>query len=180
MVTVAFTAPRKFKFPMGILSWGIQKFTKSKVSHCLIGTEIHGMPVFLHCTGGGVKVSRRDTCLKEDKLVHEFEIKGDMAEPMAHAWTHIDDDYDYAGIFGFAWVIIFWRWFKRKVRNPVASPNTMWCSEFMLHLTTHGEHEGRIPEWKDLSPEYTHCQHLIDRIKPGEGSFGEDLVKKAT
>ena len=163
---------------MGILSWGIKKFTKSEISHCLIGTEIHGVPVFLHCTDGGVKVSRRDNYLKGSRLIHEFPIKGDMDEPMAHAWSHIDDDYDYAGIFGFAWVIIMWQFLKRKVRNPLMSANRMWCSEFMLHLTyDHGRYTGRIAEWKDMRPEYTDCQMVVDRITPGQGSFGEDLVK---
>jgi hypothetical protein len=170
MITVAFSAPKKWS----LLSWGIKKFTKSKVSHCLIGTEICGIPMFLHCTGGGVKVSRRDNYLKTDDLIYEYEFVPDMQEGLAHAWSHIDDNYDYAGIFGFAWVIIAWQWLKRKVRNPVASPNSMWCSEFVLHLNTHGDHAGAIPEWNDLKPEYTHCQHLLDKIKETGGpSFNE-------
>lgn len=172
MTTIAFSTPKRWT----LLSWAIKKFTKSRVSHCLIGTEIMGHQIFLHCTAGGVKIDSRKGYLKDNDLIHEFKFKGGMTEAVRHAWSHIDDDYDYAGIFGFAWVII-WGWLKRKVKNPVASPSSMWCSEFVLHLNAHGEHAGIVPEWNGLDPEYTHCQHLIDRIKPGEGSFGEDLAK---
>lgn len=179
MTTIAFSAPKKWT----LLSWAIKKFTKSDVSHVLIGTEVHGVPVYLHCTGGGVKVNRQDHYKKNDNVLYEYPLMVDaerLCEALGHAWSHIDDDYDYVGIFGFAWVITAWEWFKRKVRNPVASTDSMWCSEFVLHLNITGDHSGNsgmIPEWNDLSPEYTHCQHLLDRIKPGEGSFGENLVK---
>jgi hypothetical protein len=177
--TIAFSAPKKWT----LLSWGIKKFTKSKVSHVLIGTQVKGVDVYLHCTGGGVKVSRQDNYLKTDNVLHEFPLTINdhvQDKALAHAWGHIDDNYDYAGIFGFAWVIVAWQWLKRKVRNPVASPSSMWCSEFVLHLNLNDDHKygepnGTIPEWNDLHPEYTHCQHLLDRIKPGEGSFGPGM-----
>jgi len=53
-----------------------------------------------------------------------------------------------------------WRIFKRKIRNPIASSQAMWCSEFALRINANEE----IFEWNGLDPEVTHCQHLYDLI----------------
>lgn len=169
-VTVAFSAPKRWK----IVSWAIKTFTKSKVSHCLIGTHIHGIPMFLHCSKGGVHVVRRDNFLKKNRIRHEFDLLACDDEMMRNAWKAIDHSYDYDGILGFAFVIAA-SWLKKRVSNPFASAGSMWCSEFLLRLNV----DSRIPEWNGLDPEYTHCEHLLERIEPGAGSFGPDLGQQS-
>lgn len=172
MITAAFSTPKRWT----LLSWLIRKFTKSKVSHCLIGIHVHGIPMFLECTAGGVKISLRSKYEKTDNILYEYKFLHDMSAPLEHAYKHLQESYDYAGLVGFAWVIILWRLFKRRVRNPFASSRAMWCSEFMLHLN----HNHVIPEWKDLDPELTHCQHLLDRIELGArtGSSSFEVLKR--
>ena len=170
MITLAFSRPKRWT----LLSWAIRRFTKSRVSHCLIGVTVHGIRMFLHCTAGGVKLTPRKKYERENDIVHEFPFRTDVSGPLVHAYQHLDDAYDYAGLFGFAWVIIAWRLFARRIRNPLANARAMWCSEFALHLN----HEGLLVEFEGLDPELTHCQHLLDRIRPGEGSFGDDLARR--
>ncbi len=120
-----------------------------------------------------MKLTPRKKYEQGNHIFHEHAFKPNMSEALRHTYDHLGDQYDYAGIFGFAWMIICWRLFSRRIRNPLASASAMWCSEFALHLN----HGDIIAEWNGLDPELTHCQHLLDRIKPGEGSFGENLAR---
>lgn len=167
MITVAFSTPKRWT----LLSSAIKWFTKSKVSHCLIGVEVHGIKMFLHCTAGGVILTPRQKYERSNLILNEYKLRSDVSDALAHAYSHLNDAYDYAGIFGFAWIIICWRIFRRRIRNPVASAKAMWCSEFVLHLN----HAGAIPEWQGLDPELTHCQHLLDRIRETGGPSFEEL-----
>ena len=61
----------------------------------------------------------------------------------------IGQPYDKVGLLGMAWVVAFARWFKRKVRNPLASAHAMWCSEAVAFLLT----KSAVPEAAMLVPE---------------------------
>lgn len=161
MITAAFSTPKRWS----LVSWAIKLFTKSRVSHCLIGVEVHGIRMFLHCTSGGVKLTPRLKFEKHNDVLYEYEFIPDMGASLKHTYEHLDEAYDYGGLFGFAWVLLAWRIFRRKIRNPLSSARAMWCSEFMLHLN----HDNLIQEWRGLDPELTHCQHLLDRIKETGG-----------
>jgi hypothetical protein len=83
---------------------------------------------------------------------------------LAHAVRHIGEEYDYGALFGFAWAVMLWRWFRIKAKNPTASAGAVVCSEFVLCLDPEGKN---IPEWRGIDPERTHCQHLIQIAEDG-------------
>jgi hypothetical protein len=56
--------------------------------------------------------------------------------------------YDKVGLIGMAWVM-FCSWFKRKVRNPLASSKAMFCSESVAFVLS----KSAVPEASMLIPE---------------------------
>ena len=160
MTTLVFTTSSSW------ISKAIRWFTRSKASHVMIGTEILGQPMLLHCTSGGVQFTPRAQWMKSNVIVSEWRFKSPMDEGLRHAMEHLGESYDYLTLFGWGAVILLWRWLKIKARNPLASPKAMVCSEFVVHM---GEPElgiNKVPEWARLNPEKTHCQDLLD-LMPG-------------
>lgn len=151
------------------ISKAIRWFTRSKSSHCMIGLEVHGTPMLLHCTAGGVQFDPRDKWFKGNVLVSEWQFKDDVGageEGLRHAMSHLGENYDYLTLFGWGLVILLWRYLKVRAKNPLSSPTAMVCSEFALHVGMKEEGKQTIPEWEGLDPEHTHCQDLLDRM-PG-------------
>lgn len=160
MITVVFTSPKRWT----LLSWLIKKFTKGKSSHVALGAELYGVPVLIHSTMGGVQVTPREKYFKSDVVVEEYAFIPDMTHGLQHAVTHLNQHYDYVGLLGYAMLLVAWRWFKKKIKNPLAAPKAMVCSEFVCHI----DHEGQIAEWADLDPERTTPQDLIERCRTGK------------
>ena len=154
-----------FSTSKGFVSRAIRWFTRSKASHVMIGIEVHNQPMLLHCTSGGVKITPRAKWFKDSTLISEWRFKD---EPnVDHALSHIGDKYDYLTLFGWGAVILLWRWFRIKAKNPLQSPTAMVCSEFVVHL---GEPElgaNNVKDWRELDPETTHAQTLLD-LMPGQ------------
>jgi len=70
----------------------------------------------------------------------------------------IGQPYDKAGLLGMAWVAALARWFKRKVRNPLASAHAMWCSEAVAFLLA----SSAVPEAAALVPERATPEDVVD------------------
>ena len=153
MITIAFTT--KDSWVSRLIKWA----TRGSASHVLIGTKVYGVDMFLHCSVGGVQMSTRDKWLKKNKLVHEYKVMPNVRSGLQHAFSHLNEKYDYLALLGYAWIILAWRLLKVKWKNPLASSKGMVCSEFVRHLDLNGD---RITEWKDLDPERTHPKHLMD------------------
>jgi hypothetical protein len=60
----------------------------------------------------------------------------------------IGEPYDDVGLIGMAWVMLA-RWFKRKVRNPLASAHALFCSESVALVLV----KSAVPEAAMLVPE---------------------------
>jgi hypothetical protein len=60
----------------------------------------------------------------------------------------IGEAYDKVGLLGMAWVMLG-RWFKRKLRNPLASSKALFCSESVALVLTKSD----VPEAAMLVPE---------------------------
>lgn len=115
-----------------ILSRFIRWFTRSQVSHVGIGTTLHGVPVVIHADVGGVQVSTRTKFLQRRILHAEYDhIRQPSDLHMSAAVLAIGEGYDYLGLFGFAIVILAWRWLRLRLHNPFASPRAVVCSEFV-------------------------------------------------
>jgi len=149
MLTLVFTASDSW------ISKTIRWFTKSTASHVMIGTQLQGVPVYLHSTIGGVQITPMSKYT--DRKVAEYEIIPDLSDGLRHAYTHIGSKYDYIGLLGYAVVILAWRWFKAKIKNPLANKDAVVCSEFIIHF----DHAKIIPEWRGLDPETTTPETLL-------------------
>ena len=157
-ISVCFTAPKKWT----LLSWLIKLFTKSKVSHAALCVDVYGTKVLLHSTMGGVQFTHRKKYERNDNIVEEYLIKEDVSSGLNHAINeHLGDNYDYVGLLGYAYLLVLWRWLKIKVKNPMASPTALVCSEFVLHIN----HEGKISEWNGIDPERTTAQDLLVKCR---------------
>jgi hypothetical protein len=154
-VTLVFTTTGSWV--SAIIRW----FTGGIASHVAIGTDLHGVPVLLHADVGGVQLSHRGRFFGDfgsNAVVAEYRFVGDVAEArLARAVAHLGDRYDYAGLFGYAPVMVA-RWLGKKIRNPLASPRAMVCSEFVLLLDVGGD---LVPAWQGLDPERTTPEDLL-------------------
>ena len=145
----------------GIVSRAIRWFTRSRCSHVMIGLSLFDQDVLLHSTAGGVQFTfPRSKWFRNERLIAEYEIIPDLSAGVPILLEKfLNAHYDYVGVVGgFPLVLLWRRWFKKKIRNPLASPTALFCSEFVLHL----DEGGRIPEWKGLDPERTHAQDLLE------------------
>ena len=138
-----------FSTASGILSWLIRRFQgkNAKASHCAIGTEMHGIPVVIEDTVGGVRIYPRDRWIKEHRLVEEYAfLPPNMEDGVRHTIEHVGDKYNYAGLFGYLWVMLG-RWLRHKWHNPFASTRKDVCSGFILEMDPD---RILVPEWKSL------------------------------
>ena len=61
----------------------------------------------------------------------EFECLFDAKKGFKRLRPEFGRLYDIPGLFGFGWVILLWRVFKIKTKNPFASSKALVCSEFI-------------------------------------------------
>lgn len=90
---------------------------------------------------------------KDNTVVDLIELPPSSEKGLALASNWLGTAYDYLGLFGEAFVQ-FARWFKRKVKNPLASSTKMVCSEavtLMLQGINYPGADALIPE--STSPE---------------------------
>lgn len=158
MVTIGFSTTDEYL--QRLIRW----FTRSKTSHCWFSTELEGVPVIVHATIGGIKIEPRVTWEKHNKIVSEFAYSSDISEGVKHAFTLLGTKYDYVALLGYIFVIFWKRWFGKKIKNFLASPNAMVCSELLVNLAKHGS----ISEWENLDPERTTPQDLLSICESSE------------
>ena len=131
----------------GLLPKTIMRAIGSTVSHTAIGgADLFGTKVFIHASIGGVQACDRATMLAAHHMVAEFRILADV--DTQNAVKKLGEKYNYVGLFGFLPVILAWRWFKKRLRNPFSSPHALVCSELVRELDPEG---AVIPEWKERS-----------------------------
>lgn len=159
-VTVGFSTQRG---PVAAL---VRWLTRSKANHCWMSLDLKGLPIIVEAAVGGVKIVDRARWSRSNKVVGEFVPLNDVDEGVYEMFSHVGKSYDYSAFFGFIPVIIASRWFKKKIKNPLASPQELICSEFLTLLRT----GGGIPEWDHLDPETTTPEDLL-KICKREESF---------
>lgn len=141
-----------------LLSRVIRRLTNSTVSHVAIGLSLQGIPVLLQADIGGVQITTREKFLEKHTIVSEWEFTSPGIEKViAQGVKNIGERYDYLGLFGYLAVLIA-KFFKRKIRNPLASRKAVVCSEFIASLDINGDF---VPEWKGLDSEVTMPSDLL-------------------
>jgi hypothetical protein len=111
----------------------------------------------------GVRLRPEARWARGKRVVGRFRSRRDLATGLRAAAALAGRRYDVKALFGFAWTILVWRWFRRRVRNPLASPRAYVCSEFAVHL----REGGGIPEFEGLDPERTSPRVLWRVLKDG-------------
>lgn len=137
----------------GIVSWLIRLFTKSKVSHVIIGgLHFYGQPVVMHATHGGLRIDVLDVWKERTKsqIIEVYEIKPDVSRAIPVLAAKLGSPYDFPNLIGNALSILLKR--RVKVRNLFADPKNYVCSELIVFLDPSGL---KIPEFRDLDPERT-------------------------
>jgi len=140
-----------------LLSKIIRFFTKSQVSHCSVWFTLFGVPLVLQASVGGVKPALLSEWMKHNKVVQKLKLRIDVTAGLTEALGLLNAGYDYVGLFGYFYVLVG-RWLSKKVKNPLASPTRVVCSEFVLRLDA----KDQIPEWNDLEWESTDPQLLME------------------
>jgi hypothetical protein len=134
---------------------------KSKVSHVSLWFFLFDVPTVLEASTGGVKPQLLSTWLKKNKVIKKFKPLVDISGGLKASIKLLNEGYDYVGFIGYIPVIIA-RYFKKSIKNPIASSNKLICSEFVLMLDTYGE----IPEWNKLDKRSTDPETLLENCGP--------------
>lgn len=134
----------------------ILALSRGRASHCAIGgLSLSGVPVVLEASIGGVTPKLRARYLAEHEIVAEYEIAAPVRVGAAIAL--LGEKYDYVGLAGFIPVMLA-RYLGRKIRNPLADPRAVVCSELVRSLDPDGL---LIPEWTSLDIEATTPEDLL-------------------
>jgi hypothetical protein len=149
-LTIVFSTTQMF------LSRIIRWATRSRASHVLIGSELHGIPIVIEASVGGVRILHRDHAVGPSTLVSEYVIVSDRSSDIARAVERLGDKYNYAGlILGFP-IVLLARWLGKKIKNPLRSPHEEVCAEFVTEVFSD------IPAFAKLDPSVTTPEDLIE------------------
>ncbi len=141
----------------------IRFFTRSPVSHVMIGHEYLRQPISLHADTRGIIIETREKSLKGREVYAEYRII--QGVHLQKSIELLGQDYDFKGLIGFA-IHVIAKWLRWKIRNPFTSSKEMFCSEFVVRMNQC----GCIPEFDGLDPELTSPGDLL-RICEKGGSF---------
>jgi hypothetical protein len=153
-----------FHNPKNLFSKLIELFQGSPISHSGIGMTVNGEEYVLHAGFTGVNLVPRAFLLRNHTIVAEFQVIPDIdKEMMQVADKHIGESYDVFGLLGYMFVM-FGRWLKLKIHNPLASKSSVVCSE----LICEADPLQLIPEFAMLVPADTTPKDLFDICSNGK------------
>jgi len=161
-VRIVFTAPTKLSSRI------VQYVTRSHVSHVYIEypSDLWGGRWAAEATreNGVRKVvarkARHDVCA-------EFYCKFDTQAGLAAVSKYLGEDYDYFGVGFFGLVIYVKRWFSAKLKHPLRSSKSQFCSEFVARFFK-GSHLAGAEGW---DPELSSPERLYRFCEKDTGNF---------
>jgi len=124
---IGFSTSKKFS----LISWLIQKFTKSIVSHVFfVYWDNDWQDNFvIEARENGFRLISLSNFEKENNIIVSIIPESSIEIGLrAVAIELLGSSYDYVGFFGEV-VVLLGRWFKRKWNNPFRSSKTMFCSK---------------------------------------------------
>lgn len=135
MVKIGFSTTDMF------LSRIIRKVTGAPVSHCWFLFEAHGKQFILQADIGGVRITPYSKWQKKWKIIEIVEPKYEI--DLAPAWDVLDENYDYGGLIGNAWVYLG-KLFKKKWKNPLDDAHALFCSELVMDVLQTNNYPGAL------------------------------------
>lgn len=144
----------------------IRWFTGSKVSHCwlLLEDSFFGVDVLMvmEATETGFRLIPYENFKAQGNDVVAVIVPDHSLDAgIKHAVRWLGAGYDFAGLFGSAFVMLG-RWFKRRWRNPLDSPRSMFCSEAVTLVLQAAAYPGA----DKLDPSATTPQDLLHFLAP--------------
>lgn len=125
-VHLGFSTPRRFN----PVSWLVRKLTGSTASHAwfLYYDQDFQMDMVMEAHELGFRLLPFSRFERENKVVAVFSPTCDFNLGLKWAATWLGTAYDFTGLLGMAWVLI-WRKLGKRVRNPLQRSHAMFCSE---------------------------------------------------
>jgi len=120
----------------------IRWFTKAQCSHAFLISQALGVTVGIEegTFGYGIRtLSNMETSGSTIVQVLEAPVVLDDAVAQSFAW--LGSRYDYQGLLGMSWVVLM-RWLGKKVKNPLASSRSMFCSESVTRVLQLAKYPG--------------------------------------
>ena len=120
----------------------IRWFTKAQCSHAFLISQALGVVVSIEegTFGYGIRtLSNMES--SGSRVVQVLETSVDLDEAVAKSFQWLGSRYDYAGLIGMSWVMLC-RWLGKKVRNPLASSHSMFCSESVTRVLQLAKYPG--------------------------------------
>lgn len=120
-----------------LISKLIRFFIKGPISHVYIRfyDKTLKSPLILHSDFSGVQIDLADKFDIENVAIEEFVIEDPKLDDAIrkNLW-HLGKKYSYVKLWNWAWIIIFKRWFVRKVKDPALDPKKLICTDFVLYI----------------------------------------------
>jgi hypothetical protein len=118
-----------FSTTVGWLSRAVRRFTRSRVSHCMIvyRSDVFGQEMVLEACGFGFRMISWRRWDRANKLLALYRVNlpdDDLREALHQLADRLGDSYDTVSLFGFA----LRQWFRLK-RVPFNSRERLVCSE---------------------------------------------------
>ncbi len=115
----------------------IRWFMKSNVSHSYIKIydEFLKTSLVLHADFVGTVIVHSEVFDLTNIVVEEYEINDSRLDDAIrkNLW-HLGKRYDWYDMYQWMLVLMFKRWFVRKVKDPMESPKKLICVDFILYI----------------------------------------------
>jgi len=148
-VTLVFTASQFF------LSRLIRWITGGRTSHVMIEypSALWGNRWAAEATVGGTRMIRADRVNHHVVAVYECRFNAQDALQAISGYIG-DTGFDYPGLVSLAVPKLVWRWFRKKVRNPIHNNPGMFCSELVATMLMAAKLPG-TENWiaEEITPE---------------------------
>jgi len=119
----------------GLLPWLIKKLTRSDKSHVALRYSPPEDNWMIHSAIGGVQPEWWEFFKKKYTSISRFRCNFECADKAADKLvTKIgDDDYDYLGLFGYAWYLFQTKILRiNRMGNPWGSRDRHWCTDVIV------------------------------------------------
>ena len=154
MVTIVFTAKTNW------ISRTILKLTGGKASHVFLEYDSELWGGRWAAEAGALGVRKIPAKMARHHVVAEFGCQFPTNEALRSVAHLVGQRYDIGGLLWFAWFIIAWRLFKKKIKKPLNNTKGQFCSEFVTRfLQAAGMYE------READPELTSPQELFEHCR---------------
>src|SRR3954469_13142186 len=118
------------------LSRVIRWLTRSRFSHCWVRhpSSVWGGTWITHADWPVVRQWPWQAATKQWSVKQLYAPRFDIRPALLAVRKDFEARYDIPGLLGMVFVELAWKWFRRRIKNPLASPKAVFCSEFIAEI----------------------------------------------